>query len=108
MVKKLVLVGHGKRYLLRKKQTLVGRSENADVHIQGRGISRVHCYVYRSANDNYSVMDVSRSGGTYVNGENISGKVCTLNSGDRLGIGLKFTFKLEEYQEQGGLADKLN
>ena len=107
MGKKLVLVGPGIRYLLRKKQTLVGRSEKAHVHIQGKGISRVHCYIYRSENDNYTVMDAKSRNGTYVNGVNIRGKACGLNPGDRLGIG-PYTFQLEEYQKQGGLADKLN
>jgi len=64
---------------------IVGRGSEARVTVNDRWASRQHCEI-RQVEGTIVVRDLGSSHGTYVNGENIDQR--TLQSGDRLGVGL--------------------
>lgn len=68
---------------LRMGATIFGR-ETADVIIKDKEISSIHCQI-QYIGDNYHLMDMNSSNGTFVNSERITKH--TLNNGDRILIG---------------------
>jgi hypothetical protein len=78
------------KYPLYKKVMTIGRSEEADIHIPGDFISRVHCRLV-STDDGVLIEDVASKNGIKVNSK-LTGRQL-LHHGDVLGIGkLRFTF----------------
>jgi hypothetical protein len=81
---------HPIKYPLYKDVMTIGRSENADIQIEGHFISRVHARILRVA-DKVSVEDVGSKNGVSVNAESVTRR--ELKHGDVIGIGrLRFTF----------------
>jgi hypothetical protein len=81
---------HPIKYPLYKDVMTIGRSENADIQIDGHFISRVHARILRAANK-VTVEDVGSKNGISVNAENVTRR--ELKHGDVIGIGrLRFTF----------------
>jgi pSer/pThr/pTyr-binding forkhead associated (FHA) protein len=78
------------KYPLYKKVMTIGRSEQADIHVPGDFISRVHARLV-STTDGILVEDVSSKNGIKVNSKHTDRQL--LHHGDVLGIGrLRFTF----------------
>jgi hypothetical protein len=81
---------HPIKYPLFKDVMTIGRSENADIQIEGHFISRVHARILRAANK-VTVEDVGSRNGVSVNAEVVTRQ--ELKHGDVIGIGrLRFAF----------------
>jgi hypothetical protein len=81
---------HPIKYPIFKDVMTIGRSENADIQIDGHFISRVHARIVR-ASDKIMVEDVGSKNGVSVNAESVTRQA--LKHGDVIGIGkLRFTF----------------
>jgi hypothetical protein len=81
---------HPIKYPLFKDVMTIGRSENADIQIEGHFISRVHARILRAANK-VTVEDVGSKNGVSVNAETVTRQ--ELKHGDVIGIGrLRFAF----------------
>src|SRR5690606_38431755 len=91
----IVLAGNevGKMFKLTDGETVVGRSQRADIRIDDDSISRLHVKV-RLHGTSVELEDLGSSNGTLVNGERIN--VSQLRDGDKIRLGettiLKFTF----------------
>jgi pSer/pThr/pTyr-binding forkhead associated (FHA) protein len=73
----------------------IGRGAEARITVTDRWVSRQHCEIDRIG-DAVVVRDLGSSHGTYVNGQRID--EATLQSGDRLGIGLtSFIARLDDH-----------
>ncbi|TWI03532.1 diguanylate cyclase (GGDEF)-like protein [Luteimonas cucumeris] len=82
--------GLGRRADIGHRPVLVGRSQEADLHIAHRSVSREHCRIWRDG-DEYRVHDLRATNTTRVNDQIIS--EATLTDGDHIAIGesiLKF------------------
>ena len=78
------------KYPLYKPVMTIGRSEKADIHVEGDFISRVHARLL-STNDGVVVEDIASKNGIKVNSKLTERQI--LHHGDVLGIGkLRFTF----------------
>jgi diguanylate cyclase (GGDEF)-like protein len=81
----------GKRFVLDKSPTRVGRGADSQIVLEGDSVSRRHAHLERRAGAWY-VVDDGSTNGTYVNEEQIA-REQLLNNGDRIKIGpsiLKF------------------
>jgi len=78
------------KYPLYKPVMTIGRSDKADIHVEGDFISRVHARLL-STNDGVVVEDIASKNGIKVNSKLTERQI--LHHGDVLGIGkLRFTF----------------
>jgi len=78
------------KYPLYKSVMTIGRSEKADIHVEGDFISRVHARLL-STNDGVVVEDIASKNGIKVNSKQTERQI--LHHGDVLGIGkARFTF----------------
>jgi hypothetical protein len=78
------------KYPLYKPVMTIGRSDKADIHVEGDFISRVHARLL-STNDGVVVEDIASKNGIKVNSKQTERQI--LHHGDVLGIGkLRFTF----------------
>jgi hypothetical protein len=72
----------------------IGRSTEADVRIEDRFASQIHCRVY-SKRGSYRVEDLGSTNGTFLNGEQVNGEV-ELRDLDQVRIGdTEFRFELD-------------
>jgi hypothetical protein len=79
------------KYPLYKAVMTVGRSETADIRVEGDFISRVHARVTTAADGQVTAEDVASKNGIQVNNEEVNRRV--LRHGDVLSLGkLHFTF----------------
>jgi len=81
----------GKRFVLEKSPTRVGRGADSQIVLEGDSVSRRHAHLERRAGAWY-VVDDGSTNGTYVNEEQISREQLLVN-GDRIKVGpsiLKF------------------
>jgi two-component system, cell cycle response regulator len=81
----------GKRFVLEKSPTRVGRGADSQIVLEGDSVSRRHAHLERRAGAWY-VVDDGSTNGTYVNEEQIA-REQLLNNGDRIKVGpsiLKF------------------
>jgi pSer/pThr/pTyr-binding forkhead associated (FHA) protein len=72
---------------LEKDLYIIGRQEDADIHIDNLGVSRHHARLRRDGSV-YAVEDLDSANGTFVNGKQVSRH--NLNDGDEVTIG-KYT-----------------
>lgn len=82
--------GLGRRADVAEKAVIVGRSQEADLHIPHKSVSRQHCHIWRDGDD-YRIRDLKATNLTRVNGERIDETV--LVDGDHIILGesiLKF------------------
>ena len=78
----------GTSYPIRSRETIIGRSVDADIHLASPEVSRRHCCLRFHAPVSWTVEDLHSHWGTQVNGEKIkSGTPVSLQAGDRLHIG---------------------
>jgi two-component system cell cycle response regulator len=91
----IVLAGAsvGEMYKIAKEKTVIGRGNQADIHVVDDGISRRHAEIVHDE-DGTHVRDLGSTNGTFCNGERVSER--QLQDGDKLQVGsttiLKFTF----------------
>jgi diguanylate cyclase (GGDEF)-like protein len=84
--------GLGKRIDVGEEPVLIGRSQEADLHIQHRSVSRRHCEV-RRAEHGYRIRDLGATNPTRLNDQPIPGAEAMLADGDHITVGesiLKF------------------
>ena len=75
----------------------IGRAEDADVRIEDRFASGIHCRVHSRGNS-YFVEDMNSTNGTYLNGEDLEGDA-ELRDFDEIRIGdtiLRFELSIED------------
>jgi hypothetical protein len=75
----------------------IGRAEEADVRIEDRFASGIHCRVHSRGNS-YFVEDMSSTNGTYLNGEDLHGEA-PLRDFDEIRIGdtvLRFELSIDD------------
>jgi diguanylate cyclase (GGDEF)-like protein len=91
----IVLAGAsvGEMYKIAKEKTVIGRGNQADIHVVDDGISRRHAEIVHDKDGIY-VRDLGSTNGTFCNGERVSDH--QLKDGDKIQVGsttiLKFTF----------------
>lgn len=85
----------GRLYKLGGEEMLIGRSEEASICIDARGVSRHHARVVPGADGEVVLSDLGSKNGTYINGEPVEEK--SLVDGDQVQIGgttiLKFSYQ---------------
>lgn len=72
--------------------TKIGRSENNEIHIQEKSISRKHAEIYFDGGT-FFIRDLGSKYGTMVDQRRISSEVCNLQNGTQIGLGPKVTFE---------------
>ena len=88
-----LLVGDGRRSVLRGDRAVVGRSRDCDVVVSDPNVSRRHAEV-RRGEEGWSVVDLGSTNGVKVNGRRVDST--RLKPGDRITIGVTdLTFELE-------------
>lgn len=80
-------------------QVSFGRGSEADHRFADDGLSRLHSTVYREGN-NIWVTDEGSTNGTFVNGEQVSGRGTPLQDGDRIKIGNYTSIKVKVVQAE--------
>lgn len=89
-------VSNGEQILLERENLTIGKSANqVDYVIQGnKTISRVHVTI-RKVGEDYEIMDMNSSNGTFVNGRRISGDAIKLKDQDKVRLSdEEFIFKM--------------
>lgn len=84
-------VGLGRRIDINHHPVIVGRSQDADLHLPHDSVSRRHCELWRSPGGEYRVRDLGSTNSTLVNDVAVDSAVLT--DGDHLTVGeciLKF------------------
>lgn len=90
----------GTVYELPLGQTLIGRSEVAQVRLPDDGVSRRHAKIVREADGSAKIVDLESTNGTYINGRRVHAE--GLREGDRIRIGQSATLDFRyEYRESG-------
>lgn len=79
-------------------QTLIGRSEVAQVRLTDDGISRRHAKIVRESDGSAKIVDLDSTNGTYINGRRIHAE--GLREGDRIRVGQSATLDFRyEYRD---------
>jgi pSer/pThr/pTyr-binding forkhead associated (FHA) protein len=79
-------------------QTLIGRSEVAQVRLPDDGVSRRHAKIVRESDGSAKIVDLESTNGTYINGRRVHAE--GLREGDRIRIGQSATLDFRyEYRE---------
>lgn len=81
-----VLIGissdiNGQQFILNKDKIEVGRRPSSDLLLNESSVSAMHAQIIKSG-DNWKVLNLLSSNGTFVNGEKVAEKV--IKSGDRI------------------------
>ena len=88
-----LLVGEGKRTVLRGSKAVVGRSRDCDVVIEDPNVSRQHAELRRDG-ESWTVTDLGSTNGIKVNGRRV--EQAQLSPGDRVTFGLiDLSFEIE-------------
>lgn len=103
----IVLAGNsvGKMFKIEKAESIIGRSQTADIPIDDKSISRHHAKILIQ-NGKIFITDLGSTNGTFYNSIKIEGQVM-INDGDKIQVGntsiLKLTFQdaiEENFQKQ--------
>jgi hypothetical protein len=88
----------GRELILSKPDTVVGRAEGCDIALFGdTGVEKQHAHIVLQK-DRYVLLDDKTPGGTFINGQRISGPT-PLNSGDAIQVG-RSVLRFEERQKR--------
>ena len=83
---------------------ILGRLDTNDIPVKDGKASREHAKIYKQG-EQYAIVDLNSSNGTFVNGEKITKRI--LKSGDEIAIGtVRLVFELPEPQEKKAPARK--
>jgi hypothetical protein len=77
----------GQRWILEQDRTTIGRSNDCDVVLPKRQVSRQHAEIERIA-ASYVLRDLGSKNGTYVNGQRVLDQLYRLKDGDEIQIAL--------------------
>ena len=95
-----VLLGSGdgvpRMVVIRQPEVVLGRSDDVDVRVDARGISRRHAKVVIAA-DTATVVDLDSKNGTFVNGKRVD--VSPLREGDDIAVGPVAVFQFTRRDE---------
>lgn len=69
-----------------KGRTVIGRNDDADLHLDQNSVSRIHCVIQRLRDGSWAIHDPGSRNGTWVNGERIH-HMRALKDGDLLSLG---------------------
>ena len=98
----------GQTYALKKSKIEVGRRPSSDIVLSDPSVSAMHAQIIQD-NDNWKVLNLLSSNGTFVNGEKVVEKVLT--KGDMVGFaGSEFVFsyiKGEEAPQKDKISNKI-
>src|SRR5438105_9537931 len=75
----------GRQFLLGRGASMIGRQPDATVYLESLAVSRQHAQII-DLNNEYFVEDVGSSNGTFINGQQVVGRVA-LTDRDTLQIG---------------------
>ena len=75
----------GNKFLLHKDQMVIGRADDVDVRLARAGVSRRHAMVRRLNEQQFTLVDLDSTNGTFVNAQQIA--ETTLKDQDLIGIG---------------------
>lgn len=78
--------GAGRRWFIEKDRVTIGRSEDCDIVLTERQVSRHHAQIRRT-DSQYILEDLGSKNGTYVNGRQVTGPYI-LQDGDEIQIAL--------------------
>ena len=88
----------GQQYILRKEKVEIGRRPSSDIVLTESSVSSMHAQIIQSE-DEWKVLNLLSSNGTYVNGEKVINQV--LKPGDMIAFaGSEFVFSLVEDDEE--------
>ncbi len=93
----------GTMFKIEQNEMLIGRSDDAEIHIEDEGVSRKHAKIIRMADGQIMIVDLGSTNGTYFNGTRITEHV--LKDGDKIQIGSTTIFK---FSYQDDLEEELN
>jgi RNAse (barnase) inhibitor barstar len=80
----------GRRWPLDRLRALtIGRSEECDIHLPDRQVSRLHARIVW-VDDAYQLHDLESKNGTHVNGQEVRNVPVALHDGDEIQIALRF------------------
>lgn len=82
----------GQLFRLQADETVVGRSDDADIVVKDRGVSRQHAKFLQSPQGVVTVVDLDSTNGVFVGGERV--QECILEAGDKVAIGGLVTVRL--------------
>jgi pSer/pThr/pTyr-binding forkhead associated (FHA) protein len=83
---------------------ILGRLDTNDIPVKDGKASREHAKIYKQG-EQYAIVDLNSSNGTFVNGEKITKRI--LKNGDEIEIGtVRILFELPETQEKKAPARK--
>src|SRR5579859_986520 len=94
----IVLAGGtvGQMYKIAGQEMYIGRASDAEIRVDDEGVSRRHCRVAQTPNNQVILVDLGSTNGTYVNGHKISEQV--LRDGDKVQVGALTVLKFQ-YQD---------
>jgi|LakMenEpi03Aug12_release.lakeMendotaPanAssembly.Ray.scaffolds.fasta_scaffold02752_3 two-component system NtrC family sensor kinase len=75
----------GRHFVLRQSPSTLGRDPNNPIQLQDTEVSRRHAEVQKVNENEYQIIDLGSSNGTFVNGRRITEEM--IRSGDRIQIG---------------------
>ncbi|MGL4650195.1 MAG: FHA domain-containing protein [Caldilineaceae bacterium] len=80
----------GRRWPLDRMKTMtIGRSEECEIHLPDRQVSRMHARIFWTG-DQYELEDLGSKNGTHVNGQEVQSATVSLHDGDEIQIALRF------------------
>lgn len=80
----------GRRWPLDRTETInIGRSEDCDIHLPDRQVSRYHARIVWEG-DAWLLVDLDSKNGTHLNGQEVKNESAPLNDGDEIQIALRF------------------
>lgn len=83
----------GKVFFLDRPDSVIGRADDAQIKLLDEGISRTHARIQRTG-DEYAVIDLQSTNGTFVNGARISAPTL-LHEGDCINLGARAVLQFE-------------
>ncbi len=88
----------GQQYVLNKNKIAIGRRPNSDIVLTDASVSSMHAQIIKDG-ENWKVLNLLSSNGTFVNSEKIAEKV--IIEGDMIGFaGSEFVFSKVEEESQ--------
>lgn len=80
----------GRRWPLdRARAITIGRSEECEIHLPDRQVSRTHARIAWT-DDGYTLEDLDSKNGTHLNGQEVRGAPAPLHDGDEIQVALRF------------------
>jgi diguanylate cyclase (GGDEF)-like protein len=81
----------GQVFTLDRSETLIGRSQDAEVHLEDVGVSRRHARIVRTEERRHILEDLGSTNGIFLNGRRV--ERADLSHGDRVQIGPSLVFR---------------